>query len=338
MKHLALSLPINNPNDPRYIVRAGMGYDGVVLLELPDNEICTGSLLWSGKHVLTAAHCFQDNNFFNNSPLFQSNPRKVTVVFQLTLGKARLEAKEILIHPQWNNNANGDNDIAIIELKEVAPSTAERYSIYRRSDEVGQIFTRVGYGVGGTGRQGERKGDRSIRKRFGGNRYDTLREALTQPELHTRINAGKQLVYDFDNGARSQDALGQEYGIHGLGIIGYDTGTSQGFRGNVRLEIGRNYETGSTSGDSGSPAFIEGKIAGLASSGRRSTLPRVDVTPTQDSSFGEIFFDTRVSAYASFIDEIVNRPNEELFVFPTGFGFIFLGVILAAIAAKVFRK
>ncbi|MEA5468904.1 trypsin-like serine protease [Spirulina sp. 06S082] len=363
-QYIALSLSINNSRDRDYIVQTGMGYDGVVLLELPNNKTCTGSLLWSGKHILTAANCFQDHNF-------QPDPTTVTVIFKLTLGTARLEAKEVFIHPQWNNSTNNDNDndIAIIELKDVAPTTAERYSIYRRSDEVGQIFTRVGYGRKGTGVQGEISGDRTHQKRFGGNRYDVLREELVQPELNTRIGSdkqlvddfdgglhdaleealvqpelntgiesGKQLVYDFDSGLRRNDALGKEYSLHGLGIMGYDTGTSVGLLGDLSLETGRIYEAGSTSGDEGSPAFIDGQIAGIASSGRRSTLPEVDITPNKDSSFGEIFFDTRVSAYADFIDEKVNQPNEDVFLLQTGLGLVLLGLMVGAIATRIFRK
>ncbi|WP_204102967.1 MULTISPECIES: trypsin-like serine protease [Spirulina sp. CCY15215] len=332
-QYIALSLSLNNSSDRDYIVQTGMGYDGVVLLELPNNKTCTGSLLWSGKHILTAANCFQDN-----SSLFQPDPTTVTVIFQLKIGKARFEAKEIFIHPQWNNSANNDNDIAIIELKDVAPTTAERYSIYRRSDEVGQIFTRVGYGVKGTGVEGEISGDRTHQKRFGGNRYDALREALAQPQLNTRIESGKQLVYDFDSRLRRNDALGKEYSLYDLGIMGYDTGTSAGLLGDLSLETGRIYEAGSTSGDEGSPAFIDGQIAGIASSGRRSTLPEVDITPNKDSSFGEIFFDTRVSAYADFIDEKVNQPNEDVFLLQTGLGLVLLGLMVGAIATRIFRK
>ena len=354
-QHIALSLSSNNPNDPRHIVRPGMGYDGVVLLELPNGGICTGSLLWSGKHVLTAAHCLQNNNILANSFLVEPDAARVTVVFRLTIGTVRLEVEEIFIHPQWNNSENGDNDLAIIELKDVAPATAERYSIYRRSDEVGQIFTRVGYGVGGTGTEGERSGDRPVRKRFGGNRYDALKEGLVSPQLQTGNNIGKQLVYDFDSGLRRHDALGKEYSLHDLGLIGYDLETRTGvlgigiigndgeenesqLLGNSLSEIGRHYEAASTSGDSGSPAFIAGKIAGIASNGRRSTLPQVDVTSNQDSSYGEIFFDTRVSAYADFIDEIVNPANDEIFLLQASFGVILLGLVVSAIAAQIFRR
>src|SRR5262245_53883614 len=42
-------------------VAAGTGSDGVVELDVPGGS-CTGTLLSSGRHVLTAAHCV-DNNY-----------------------------------------------------------------------------------------------------------------------------------------------------------------------------------------------------------------------------------------------------------------------------------
>ncbi len=88
------------------------------------------------------------------------------------------------------------------------------------------------------------------------------------------------------------DALGVEFGIRGLGL---------GER-----------EVGSSHGDSGGPSSIDGKIAGIVSSGWSPSVPGVDVTDENDTSFGEIFTDTRVSAYARFIGS-GNQPSPAKF-------------------------
>lgn len=142
---------------------------------------------------------------------------------------------------------------------------------------------RVGYGVAGTGETGE-IGDRTAAKRMGWNRYDAVGDLFNiEPDID--IIPGTQLVYDFDDGTWQHDAVGVEFGIHGLGL---------GER-----------EVGSSHGDSGGPSLIDGQIAGIVSSGWSPSVAGVDVTDENDTSFGEFFTDTRVSAYAGFIGRTI---------------------------------
>ncbi len=133
-----------------------------------------------------------------------------------------------------------------------------------------------GYGLTGTGTSGEILGTTGT-KRHGENRWEALLDQIDSTESHNL------LVYDFDNGNPANDALGALLGIHdtGLGLA----------------------EANSARGDSGGPNFLDGKIAGIVTGG--AGVPATDVTPITDSSFGEISFDTRVSAYATWIDAVV---------------------------------
>ncbi|NER05759.1 MAG: hypothetical protein F6K17_25790, partial [Okeania sp. SIO3C4] len=75
-------------------------------------------------------------------------------------------------------------------------------------------------------------------------------------------------------------------------------------------QLGVDLEANSTEGDSGGPAFINGQIAGITSYGFSSFTDGIDVDLISgNSNFGEYSVDTRVSAYASFIDEIINRSS-----------------------------
>ncbi|NEQ36121.1 MAG: hypothetical protein F6K40_07415 [Okeania sp. SIO3I5] len=194
---------------------------------------------------------------------------------------------EIFIHPEWTADEDLNNDIAIIKLFNKAPDV-ESYEIYRDTDEVEQTFTRVGYGLPGTGITGEIEEpveDPAV-KRFGQNVYDALGDIFRElPENKTNILEGTQLAFDFDSGEPENDAFGQEYGLEQLGV---------------------NREVNSSPGDSGGPAFIDGKIAGITSYGVSPETEGIDVDDIDsNSSFGEYSFDTRVSAYTSFVDDIL---------------------------------
>ncbi len=285
---IAISVPVSDPNAPSYWVTPG-DYSGVVELDLSGGDVCTGTLLTSGRHILTAAHCFETTEH-TGRPTLTPNARKVTAIFHLRKDTAAFPVEAIFVYPEWQNLESSNGDLAIVQLFEQAPEEAQRYELYRGDDEVGQVFTRVGFGSQSTGQRGEvalDKDDLTPVMRFGQNQYDALGEVFNEPDTapESYVEPGQQLVYDFDSGKAENDAFGAEFGWPNLGL---------GDR-----------EIGSSRGDSGGPAFIDGKIAGISSTGLSPDQENIDVTWPNDTSFGEYFFDTRVSAFTGYIDQVV---------------------------------
>jgi len=286
-----VSIPQADPDDPGYIV-ASDRFTGVVGLRRDGEIDCTGAMLYNGRHILTAAHCFDNPD---GSANLNPDPDGLSIVFDLPSGRVtRSDIKKITIHPNWTSDAASNNDIAIIELESQAPDAADRYQVYGGTDEVGQNFERVGYGVKATGLNGEVASDPNPTKRTGLNRYDALGDVFdSRPEVAQPLGIlpATQLAYDFDNGNPQNDAFGQQFGIVDLGLGASEVGVSPG--------------------DSGGPSFINGAIVGIASYGLDPVLDRIDVTGFQsnNSSFGEFFVDTRVSAYLGFINETLALAN-----------------------------
>ncbi|MFP5481889.1 MAG: trypsin-like serine protease [Gammaproteobacteria bacterium] len=268
--------------DSRYRTNPGDGYDGVVRVSF-GGYYATGALLFDGRAVLTAAH------------LFDGRTGSATVAFETRSGQQTLTASKVLLHPGYDASSN--NDLAIVWLSGTAPTAADRYSIYRDSDEIGQAFAFSGYGRTGTGSSGAIGGDAFSPVRLkASNQFDadgaTLKNFLGAIMAWTPI-AGTQLIADFDNGTTTNDALGRLIFQNDLGL-----GLNEGLI---------------AQGDSGGPAFIRGQIAGVASYtaslSRGSTNP--DVDGIINSSFGEIAAWQRVSAYQQWIDQNLraNYPN-----------------------------
>jgi Trypsin len=271
---------VGNPED--YITS---GFQGVARLAGQENNFrsCSASLLKTGLHLLSAAHC-----------LFSMKPQDYIIDF----GEAKLSAAQFFIHPEYEDS-NLANDIAIIELTTQAPQQLTRYDIYRNSNEIGKDFNLVGYGALGTGDRGAglSLADFDYQKRFGSNTYEATGELLNGlTQNHPVIPDETKLAYDFDSGRAENDAFGVIFGSE-----------------YVNLGLGLN-EVNSSPGDSGSPNFIDGLIAGITSYGfgadYSDRMLSTDVTPTiTDSSFGEFSVDTRVSFYADWIDSIVQNNN-----------------------------
>ena len=265
-----------NPSD--YIVNPGTGYDGVADLSLQGFR-CSGALLPTGAHILTAAHCLTDE--FGNQDVFSG-----TATFELLTGDTSLAIENIFIHEDWTASFFGGNDIAILELEAIAPEAAERFDIYREAGEVGRVGDKVGYGRSGNGNDGDVLS--SGTKRAGQNRYDSTGVLFGSIE--------ELLAYDFDNGLAENDAFGF-------------------FFGNTYADLGLGLnEVSAAPGDSGGPTFIDGEIAGISSFGSRFFFPSTgassDIDNELNASFGEFGFDTRVSSHSDWIDEILDAWDD----------------------------
>lgn len=265
--------------DSRNRANPAEGYDGVVRLAI-GGFFGTGALLYDGRAILTAAHLFT-----------RGTADSASVYFETAAGSQTLSASHITVIPSYDA-VQTNNDLALVWLTSSAPLMANRYSLYRSSDEIGQTQTMVGYGLPGTGSTGSQALPAGSPVRLkASNQFDTDAAAL-KSALGSVMNwtptAGTQLVADFDNGSASHDALGQLMSRAGAGGTGL--GQDEGLI---------------APGDSGGPAFINGQIAGVASYtaslSRGSDHP--DIDSANNRSFGELGFWQRVSYYQQWIDQ-----------------------------------
>lgn len=272
----------NASTDYRYRAASGEGLDGVVRLSFSGNS-ASGALLFDGRAILTAAH------------LFAGRTGIASVLFETAVGAQTLTSSQILQHPGYDRQ--GNNDLALVWLSGAAPTAANRYSIYREGNEIGLAFTMVGYGKTGTGNAGVVASDGSSPMRLKAeNQFDAdaavLKDFLGSAMSWTPARA-TQLIADFDNGSAANDALGQLINRSDLGL-----GPSEGMI---------------ASGDSGGPALIDGRIAGVASYVANLNLGSLwpDIDRSANSSFGEIGAWQRLSHYQQWIDQSLraNYPN-----------------------------
>lgn len=299
-----------DPLDPRYQTPPGAGFDGVVNLVIASGGFvigCSGALLSSGQHVLTAGHCISGG-------YGSSLPDQSYIVFVTASGTYVRQGIGYQVYPAWDGDLLSGTDLSVITLDSPAPADADRYDIYRNGDELGQVATLTGFGVTGTGWEGANNS--SGIRRQGQNRYEVTAELFG-----TSTNI---LMFDFDSGLPANDALS---------YVGFPD-----------LGLGLN-EVHIAPGDSGGPSFLNGLIAGVHSFGAGfASCPPDLVTPGNafgglgcklDFSFGELGGDTRISAFQNFIDGAMQGGIGDA---PEPGTFALTGAGLAAVALWLRRR
>ncbi|MBR4103709.1 MAG: trypsin-like serine protease, partial [Thermoguttaceae bacterium] len=227
----------------------------------------SGSLLTTGMHVLTAAHvvCNEDGTVVD----LEETPMYVT--FHTSYGAVNIEVADIFVHETYTGDPINDAgvDLAVITLKNAAPTELKGYELYDDSDEIGQRMTMVGYGLYGEADETpeEAEARESGVKHFGDNVFELTGDEFLEAS-HPNL-----LVYDLDDGTVLNDYFGNYYGVVNRGL-GED-------------------EAGAAQGDSGGPALINNKIAGVCSWGE---------SPSLAGGFGVY---VRVSAYVDWINEAI---------------------------------
>ncbi|NQD36914.1 trypsin-like serine protease [Permianibacter sp. IMCC34836] len=270
-------------------------FTGTVQLQYFGNRYCSGSLLPSGRHILTAAHCV---TYGGGTPYpdFSSD----SIQFDGPGGEhVDIGFRSVTVNPGWTFDYTGNgNDLAIIELTTAAPSWAERYDLYT-GNAVGTDYTRIGYGGFGWGDTGSIYGGitadgENLLRVFGSNHFDGDNAELCYM-IGWNCSGGGVLTSDFDNlydldgdGIGDNDLWGQLFYNFDGGNLAYVNGPTS-------------HEAGSAPGDSGGTLLVNGMLAGVTSYGFSFGCVYFDYDCGLNSSWGEGMTDTSVAWHYDWI-------------------------------------
>ncbi len=241
----------------------GVDTSGVAHIQtLTGSSACSGALLTSGQHVLTAAHCASADR---------------QVVFEMPGGAITVGVTAAEAHPRWDGLTLHGFDVGILTLANEVDSAVPRYDVNQSLNDLGVTGVAVGYGQAGYGATGAAGGR-------GSQRAGLIEFEMTGLQANSITNTNTQLTADFDSGLTENDAFGQYFGLNDLGFGADEIGFSSGDSGGPTL------------------IEVEGEwvIAGVASYRMRYANPHgggatADVDNVSNHSWGEFSVAARVA-------------------------------------------
>ncbi|HEU4968506.1 PEPxxWA-CTERM sorting domain-containing protein [Sphingomonas sp.] len=353
--------------NPIYLAPNNAGYSGVVglLMTYQDGSqfVCSGSLMNNRQSIVTAGHCVSDgaaNDVFGHSKglirtqaIFVGDAANAADATYYTIaggmavpnaGTVAIDIKRIDVNQNYTGEVIDQNDIAVLTMAGVAPTSAQSYDLYTTSSLTGDNFNVAGYGtrsvVGGAeGTTGAGSGAGTGRRRQGDNRYDFawgdadfngffLSPDANEPGCGPNWFCGTadiefSYISDFDNGLPQNDTACRTINAL-LGLSGpkfCNTGL-----GPLEVSI--------AGGDSGGPAFIDGKLASVNSYGLTFGTGVGDFKTGLQSSWGEFNGFVPTFIHEDFIQGAMAAGVPE----PASWAMMIAGFAMAGFATRRARK
>lgn len=314
--------PTNSIGGGDAIYKPSANKSGVVSLIMEysngDRFICSGSVLAGGMSIATAGHCVSDGGGVKAANLV-----KTTAYFfdgdadsrtALNPAVRAIDVTRYIVNPNYTGEVIDQNDIAILRLAVAAPKSALRYDLYT-SDIKGQQFNVAGYGTrsttGGDNGNTAPFGARTGFLREGDNIYDyAWGDSLFQGFFTDLDGNGENFfgtadiefsyVSDFDNGLAAQSQSTRIANALGLGPIGTINFNDLGLGAR---------EVGIAGGDSGGPAFIDGKLSSINSYGLTFGANFGDFGGGLNAGWGEFSGYVPVFIHTDFINAALAVPE-----------------------------
>ena len=278
--------PLYFPNRPanNSVVSLIMDYGG------GSRFICSGSLSADRRHIVTAAHCVSGGAGTANplkTTAYFSNSTDPDAVLHTDPNSVAIDVTQYAVNAGYTGEVIDQNDLAILTLKDFAPSFATGYDIDFSGNLNGAQFDIAGVGGRSTigGAFGVNAGTGRLRQ--GGNIFDyAWGDSALGGFFTDRDGTGEAFfgfadyefsyISDFDRSGFSANDTACR--------IAAAVGAPSGFGCNTGIGA---REVGVAGGDSGGPQFINGKLVSVTSYGLTFGTAFGDFRANLNSSWGE---------------------------------------------------